>query len=161
MFACVDCLETLPVERFRVRPERNNWRNTKCRKCERAVQVRNYYDLKASDPFTWKIRILKNCRSRDITREWIEATLTRQDYRCAVSGRSISKLDFEVDHIIPRAKGGSNELGNLQLVSRAANSAKSDLSNDELVRLCVDIVRTLRPELIGRAILEAEKERLK
>lgn len=55
--------------------------------------------------------------------------LKRDNYRCAVCGASPA-VDFsvrlEVDHIIPAAKGGSNDLGNLRTLCQNCNEGKSD-----------------------------------
>ena len=42
--------------------------------------------------------------------------------------------DIEIDHRIPRAKGGTDRLSNLQLTHRHYNRAKSDLTGRELRR---------------------------
>lgn len=51
-----------------------------------------------------------NCRKKNIPFD-----------HCAVCG---SKDDLTVDHIIPRARGGTNESGNLQVLCRFCNSKK-------------------------------------
>lgn len=52
---------------------------------------------------------------------------------CAICGRPVDKsllyphpLSPTVDHILPLAKGGTNELGNLQLAHWTCNRQKSD-----------------------------------
>lgn len=48
-------------------------------------------------------------------------------YTCAISGfKEKSKLYFQIDHIIPMAKGGLTELANLQVLRRDLNKLKSD-----------------------------------
>lgn len=48
-------------------------------------------------------------------------------YTCAISGfKSKSKLYFQIDHIIPMAKGGLTEIENLQVLRRDINIIKSD-----------------------------------
>lgn len=61
---------------------------------------------------------------------------------CYLTGRPINLFvdDFQFDHIIPASKGGSNELDNLGITCKAANMAKSDLSVDELLDLCKEII---------------------
>ena len=48
---------------------------------------------------------------------------------------------IEVDHILPRSKGGSNELANLQLTHQAYNRAKRDLYGPELSRAIKNVCR--------------------
>ncbi|MDE2118263.1 MAG: HNH endonuclease [Betaproteobacteria bacterium] len=58
---------------------------------------------------------------------WI--VLKRDNYRCVKCGASPSnnhKVELEVDHIIPVAKGGGNALENLQILCRDCNQGKKD-----------------------------------
>lgn len=144
---CAKCEIEKPESEFRFRPERNNYRLNNCRPCERVIQLENYYSLKESDPAEWRFRIVRAKFSKEITREWIAETLARQDGKCALSGRPITLVDFEIDHIIPRCKGGTNALSNLRMVCRAANAAKGELTDAELLELC--------QQIIGRAIMSA------
>lgn len=67
-----------------------------------------------------------------------------EDPTCYLSGRKIDLSDtssYHLDHIEPRSKGGDNSLENLGLAEKHANLAKSNLSVDELLRLCEDILR--------------------
>ena len=69
---------------------------------------------------------------------------------CALTGRPIDLMNsrsYQLDHIIPRSKGGSNTLDNCQIVCREANQAKSDLSLDEFVNLCRDVVNNFDKNL--------------
>ena len=48
---------------------------------------------------------------------------------------------YQLDHIIPTSKGGSNDLDNLQICIKEANTAKGDLMVDELYELCEKILK--------------------
>jgi hypothetical protein len=64
------------------------------------------------------------------------AVLARDKWKCLSCGRS-SKEDgvlLEVDHIIPRSKGGSDDMSNLQTLCKKCNIGKS---NRDSTRLCV------------------------
>lgn len=66
---------------------------------------------------------------------------------CALTGRTIDLLDsasYALDHIVPRAKGGTNTLDNCQIVCSAANQAKHDMLPDEFIKLCEEIVAYAR-----------------
>lgn len=64
--------------------------------------------------------------------------------KCYLTGRDIDLADassYQLDHIIPKVKGGKNTLDNLGLATTAANQAKNVLTHDEFIQLCVDVVR--------------------
>ncbi|MGH8738020.1 MAG: HNH endonuclease, partial [Burkholderiales bacterium] len=55
------------------------------------------------------------------------AVLKRDNYRCAKCGASPASdhsVELEVDHIIPVARGGSNDLANLQSLCQKCNQGK-------------------------------------
>lgn len=57
------------------------------------------------------------------------AVLKRDNYRCKKCGASPSsdhKVELEVDHINPVARGGGNKLENLQTLCRNCNQGKKD-----------------------------------
>lgn len=60
--------------------------------------------------------------------------------RCAICGRFISYEEFTIDHIIPLAKGGTNEMKNLQCACNKCNLIKSDILPDELMDKLHEIV---------------------
>lgn len=65
-------------------------------------------------------------------------------YVCYLTGDLIDLNDptsYSFDHIVPVAKGGTNELHNLGLTTRDANMAKSDLTLEEFVDLCVKVAK--------------------
>ena len=62
---------------------------------------------------------------------------------CYLTGRSIDIDDtrsWHLDHIVPSSKGGDNSLDNCEISTKEANQAKSDLSVDEFLKLCEDVL---------------------
>lgn len=62
---------------------------------------------------------------------------------CYLTGREIDlskSRSYSLDHIIPRSKGGDNSLENCGLTCRDANQAKYDLTLEEFVSLCQEVV---------------------
>ena len=53
----------------------------------------------------------------------------------------ITKDDYNLDHIIPRAKGGLNTIDNLAIVTPITNKVKSDLTKEELLDFCEKILK--------------------
>ena len=67
----------------------------------------------------------------------------KQKGRCALTGRRLDRTTAHLDHIVPIAKGGSHDIGNLRWLCHEANLAKRALSDDEFIALCRDCMRWL------------------
>lgn len=65
-------------------------------------------------------RLAKRQRATEAQRLFLSC---RQAGRCAICGFPLSP-QMHIDHIIPRAKGGSNAMRNLQLVCARCNIKK-------------------------------------
>lgn len=66
--------------------------------------------------------------------------------KCYLTNRSIDLSDsksYHLDHIMPVSRGGDNSLENCQIACRSANLAKSDMTYEEFVKLCKDVVDTV------------------
>lgn len=62
---------------------------------------------------------------------------------CYLTGEKIDlnkPETYNLDHIIPSSRGGTNDLSNLQICLKEANFAKGDLLLDELFILCEKIL---------------------
>lgn len=62
---------------------------------------------------------------------------------CYLTGKKIDLQKGEMynfDHIKPVSKGGTNDLSNLGLATSNANAAKSDMSVDEFIVLCREVL---------------------
>lgn len=62
---------------------------------------------------------------------------------CYLSGRPINLMEpktYQLDHIVPASRGGDNSFDNLGVACKAANQAKSDMTFEELLKLCEDIL---------------------
>jgi 5-methylcytosine-specific restriction endonuclease McrA len=55
--------------------------------------------------------------------------LSKYEYRCAYCGKT--HVPFEIDHIQPRSRGGSNRVSNLALACHECNQAKGNKSASE------------------------------
>lgn len=58
-----------------------------------------------------------------------------KDTKCYLTGIPIDiyKEDYQLDHIIPVSKGGTNDLENMGLTIPIVNQMKSDLTVEELL----------------------------
>jgi len=58
--------------------------------------------------------------------------LKRAKFRCELCGISAEKKALEIDHIVPRIKGGSDDPSNLQSLCFSCNSMKRDRDDEDL-----------------------------
>lgn len=59
------------------------------------------------------------------------AILERDGFRCQYSGRQLPEKDLNLDHIIPRSKGGRSTWDNLVTSDKKINLKKGSKSNEE------------------------------
>lgn len=60
----------------------------------------------------------------------IRYQVLKRDRVCRLCGAGPDDAPLEVDHILPRSKGGSNDLTNLQTLCRPCNQGKSNLDDE-------------------------------
>jgi 5-methylcytosine-specific restriction endonuclease McrA len=77
---------------------------------------------------------LKEVTAKDLWSLW-----KRQRGRCALTGRKLDR-HAHVDHKIPRSRGGSGAIENLQWLSAYANYLKRHLTDEEFISLCRDVI---------------------
>jgi 5-methylcytosine-specific restriction endonuclease McrA len=61
---------------------------------------------------------------------------------CALTGRTLDRT-AQLDHILPKARGGGDGIENLQWACAEANLAKKDLTDEEFLQLCSDVYHRL------------------
>ena len=61
---------------------------------------------------------------------------------------------FQVDHIIPRVRRGSDDIENLQLLCRSCNATKGDRSQEYLHRSLVYKLAEEKMEILGSVVEE-------
>lgn len=62
---------------------------------------------------------------------------------CYLTGKKINLSDtssYSLDHRVPTARGGTNDLDNLEICSIEANRAKADLPLEEFYALCTAVL---------------------
>lgn len=64
----------------------------------------------------------------------------KQKGKCGISGKRLKGEVISIDHIIPKALGGSNDKSNLQLTILKFNKAKQDLRMEEFLNLCKTVI---------------------
>ena len=63
----------------------------------------------------------------------------KQRGRCALTGMRLDRT-AELDHIIPVSQGGKNERSNLQWLCKKVNRSKRDLTSEEFISLCKEVI---------------------
>lgn len=81
----------------------------------------------------------------DISRKGFSAEIRNDVYertqgKCALCGKFVRFDQFTIDHIIPLAKGGTNDRNNLQCTCKRCNAMKQDFSQDEFIDRMIDIL---------------------
>ena len=74
------------------------------------------------------IHVPYNCRQLKLTRE---AIVLRDNSICQYSGRRLKKSEIEIDHVIPRSRGGKNTWENLVCSSQEMNNIKGNRTPEE------------------------------
>jgi 5-methylcytosine-specific restriction endonuclease McrA len=114
---------------------------------KRAVKLLNQYNkqsISIHKIINKKIKTMKSSSK-------IEVKFTTEDFlnkigdnpKCYLTGRDIdlsgSRL-WNIDHVMPLAKGGDNSLDNCNITCRDANMSKSDMTLDEYLKLCKEVL---------------------
>lgn len=60
---------------------------------------------------------------------------------CAITGRRLTRETAELDHILPKVRGGTDDIANLRWTCKEVNRAKRDLTDAEFVALLNDCMR--------------------
>lgn len=91
----------------------------------RAYAARRFFWVKAM-----KLRKPGGASVREIARLW-----KAQRGVCALTGRRLDR-SAQLDHILPKARGGNDSIGNLRWTCEAVNIAKRDMTDAEFLALC-------------------------
>ncbi|MGL4617891.1 MAG: HNH endonuclease [Chroococcidiopsis sp.] len=63
--------------------------------------------------------------------------LQEQKFECYYTGvLLVPEKNLSLDHLLPRSKGGSNEIDNCVWCDRNINAFKNDLTDEEFIRRC-------------------------
>lgn len=104
----------------------------------------------ASRRFFW-VKAMKLRGEGRATTKQIAALWKRQRGFCALTGRRLDRSS-QLDHILPKARGGTDFIENLQWLCWEANVAKRHMTDEEFRGLCSDVMAW-----IGNRIVEVER----
>jgi 5-methylcytosine-specific restriction endonuclease McrA len=71
---------------------------------------------------------------RDPVPQSTRYTVLKRDGKCLLCGNGPDDAPLEVDHIVPRSKGGSNDISNLQVLCRPCNQGKSNSDDTDFTK---------------------------
>ena len=76
----------------------------------------------------------------------LQTIFDSQHGRCALSGELlILGGNASLDHIMPKSRGGTNDLDNLQWLTKTVNNSKRALTNEEFIVLCRKVAKCELP----------------
>lgn len=112
-----------------------------CYACFRITANKNFalhYNKVKKDYLGWKAYVFKSNRGwkSKITKEILQELITKQKNICPICADDISKIRWEIDHIVPMALEGSHEPSNLQIVCRPCNRGKWDMGLEYYIAHC-------------------------
>lgn len=84
---------------------------------------------------------------------WRAELWHKQGGRCALTGMLLADVVPHLDHIVPKAKGGSNDPSNMQWTHPVANHAKHTMSTDEFQEWLLAAADSLRAKKQLEALL--------
>ncbi|AYV54081.1 hypothetical protein EFP84_00210 [Leptospira kmetyi] len=78
--------------------------------------------------------------------EHFKSILSKQDFKCYLSGRTLTEENVNGAHITPLNKTGEHKLENICLVIDQLKQLKRYYTDEEIVYLAVDIVNSIGKE---------------
>lgn len=76
-------------------------------------------------------KVEKECQRKSVSKTLRVQVYNQAEGRCAICGDFVPYDDFTIDHIFPVAKGGNNEISNLQCTCHQCNQMKQAMSEKE------------------------------
>ena len=135
-FVCIDCGTLVPVDKIPPGVLKHG-QAYRCKECHSLRRKKLRKRLKRTDPLRWKARGLSNTYKSFGHNLGIDAVLgaISAPLMCPYCLETIPPRKISLDHILPRSRGGTNELTNLQYTCMSCNSMKGNLTDDEFKRL--------------------------
>lgn len=107
--------------------------------------------LKTGEPWRWKTFTIHTSFRGKLNAKDLEGLWWKQSGLCGLTGQPLDFETAQLDHIIPRCRGGGNVIENVRWVSKEANEAKGGMLDEEFLALCQQVA-----EWLGRRIMEFE-----
>ena len=91
----------------------------------------------------------KDYRVEDVIKKF-NININKPYFKCCLTGRTINLMkpsSYHFDHILPKSRGGTNDLYNLQIVTKEANLCKDRLDQASFLLLCNDVIENCKEQL--------------
>lgn len=82
----------------------------------------------------------KICKRKSFGTGTRKAVYRKSKGHCCLCGEFVDYDDFTVDHIIPLAKGGTNDIDNLQCACKVCNNIKTDVLPNEFIDKITEMI---------------------
>ena len=103
--------------------------------------------------------------AKNYTKKDVEDKVIGDDPTCYLTGRKIelhNTKSWQFDHILPKSRGGTGGIENMGIACYEANQAKGNLTVDEALELCKEILEhhgyNIVSSNIGRSTKETENQ---
>lgn len=121
---------------------------------DKAIEVLNNLPLRIKNKHTFELLEIADEQQETNVVKKIDCSTNRKKFSsnkredvytkskgvCAICGKFIPHKEFTVDHIIPLAKGGTNDISNLQASCGVCNKIKTDILPDDFMNKITEIL---------------------
>lgn len=81
-------------------------------------------------------------KNQEPRKQKLLSILKEQNHCCAISGRQLTPNTAAVDHKVPILRGGAvSDFNNLQILHNDINRAKGNLTDQEFIGMCREVVK--------------------
>ncbi len=127
---CFKCLEEkllLEFPRDRSRNKKGLGRSYLCKICtnKKSEKRRRMLGIRTREQYLSDMGFSDENKKVTSKKRWL--VLVRDKFTCQFCGRSAPNVELEIDHIIPKSKGGKARLDNLQVSCVQCNRSKQDM----------------------------------
>lgn len=132
--------ETREAKRLHMAQRRkNDPEGTRLEQRSRYHQNREQYKAKMLAYQRRRFFWIRSTKFKGVTALDLMKIWHKQKGRCAYTGKRLDR-SAQLDHVLPKALGGADELSNLQWVCPEVNYAKRDLTHEQFLELCALVI---------------------